>query len=141
MTFEEYVERPQILRNRIQNQIEKIEQLENLCNQTTTILSDVKVQTNHGNKRDKYLADYIDSKKKLNDIMKQYDEAVEDLQTWLYDSLDFEDADLLDWRYCNCLKNEEMAERVGIAYSTQRKRISRANKKARDIYNKQKGDN
>lgn len=139
MTFEEYVERPQKLKERIQRQIEKTERLEDLCNQTTTIISDVKVQTNHGNKRDKFLADYIDSKNKINDLLEQYKEVSDELKTWLYDSLDFDDADILEWRYCNGLKNAEIAERTHYKEMTIRHKISRAVKNARDTYYQQKG--
>lgn len=137
MTFEEFAERPQRLMERIERQVEKVNRLQAACEQTTTIFSDVKVQTSHGNRRETMLIDYIDCKQALDDLTHKYSEAIAEVQTWLYDNMEFADADMLEWRYCNGLKNAEIAEKMHYAEQTVRHRISRAVRIAKDKYYQQ----
>ena len=137
MTYDEFVQRPQKLKARIEHKADKVEFLKALCEQTTTIFSDVKVQTSHGNRHETLLIDYIDSKQELGGLWDQYDEAVDDLQTWLYANMEFIDASMLEWRYCNGLKNSEIAEKMHYAEQTVKHRISRAVRLAEDKYYQQ----
>jgi len=134
MTYDEFMQRPQVLHNRIMHQIEETQRLEMLCNRTTPTISEVHVQMSKGNQREKWLAAYIDSKHKINALMAEYDEAAESVRTWLYDNLDFDDADILEYRYCGCLRNDEIADRLNYRPTTMRKKISRAVRLAKDKY-------
>lgn len=137
MTFEEFAERPQRLMERIERQVEKVDRLQAACEQTTTIFSDAKVQTSHGNRRETMLIDYIDCKQVLNDLLDKYTEAADEVQAWLYENLEFDDASMLEWRYCSGLKNAEIAVKMRYREITVRHRISDAVRLAKDKYYQQ----
>lgn len=138
MTYDEFVQRPQVLNNRILHQIEKAERLQTLCTQATAIYSDLKVQTSHGNKREKWLTAYIDSKDVLTDLMEQQEAAANDLREWLYSNMDVISASMLEFRYCDGLKSDDIADRLHYSPEYMRKKISKAIQTARQVYSEQK---
>ena len=60
-----------------------------------------------------------------------------DVQTWLYDNMEFTDASMLEWRYCNGLKNADIAIKMHYAEQTIKHRISKAVRIAEDKYYQQ----
>jgi ribosomal protein L33 len=96
-----------------------------VCQKTTGSMGE-RVQTSPSNITEMHYADYIDANRKLQDLVKEYNEARDEVTAFLYGNLDFIDADLLEWRYINDKTLKDTAELVGIAYQTARSRMSKA---------------
>jgi hypothetical protein len=101
-----------------------------VCQKTTGAIGE-RVQTSPSNITEMHYADYIDANRKLQDLVKEYNEARDEVTAFLYGNLDFIDADLLEWRYINDKTLKDTAELVGIAYQTARSRMSKAERIAR----------
>lgn len=140
MNFDEFVNQPQRIDVRISHQLQVAEKLKDRCESATAVYSEVRVQTSRENHHETWLIKYIDSKKKLTALMEEYDKAVEEVRSWLYDNLPPNEASLLEYRYCDGLLNPEIADLEQKAEQTIKNKMSRYIRKARDIYN-QKGDN
>lgn len=134
MTFDEFIRRPQTIDNRIQHQLAEAERLRDLCDRVTAIYGGEKVQTTNENRREIWLTKYADSKHKVTELMEQYDDAVGDLKAWLYANMEFTAAATLEYRYCDNMTNKEIAEITGYAEQSVKNKVSKAIRKARELY-------
>lgn len=141
MDFDTFVSQPQIIDTKITHQLQVVERQRSRVESVTAVFSDIRVQTSPENKREIWLTQLIDSKKKLSDLMEEYDRATNEVRSWLYDNLSMDAASLLEFRYCDKLKNSEIAELVHMAEQSVKNKISRTIREARTIYNTQKGEN
>lgn len=135
MDYDEFVSQPQMIDDRISHQLQVVERWKSKVESVTAVLSEVRVQTSPENKREIWLAKYIDSQQKLTVLMEDYDRACDEVRTWLYDNLPPNEASLLEYRYCDGLRNPEIAEVERQAEQTIRNKISVCIRKARVIYN------
>ena len=123
--------RPLHLRSRIEHKADDVAFKLEICLKATTALGGERVQTSRDNTTERNLAEYIDARKKLDSLISDYNEAVERVTSFLYDNLDFKDADLLEWKYISGKTLAEIAEIFGIAYDTAKHRSSAAERCAR----------
>lgn len=126
--------RPLRLRSRIEHKADDVAFKLEICLKATTALGGERVQTSHDNTTDRNLAEYIDAKNKLEAIMNDYDEAVEQVTDFIYGNLDFRDADLLEWKYINGKTLTEIADIMGIAYQTAKNRSWQAERQLRNKF-------
>jgi len=130
MTYNEFMNRPRRLHRRIVHKADEVAFKLEVCQKTTGSMGE-RVQTSPANITEIHYADYIDASRKLQNLVKDYNEARDEVTAFLYDNLDFLDADLLEWRYINDKTLKDTAELIGIAYQTARSRISKAEQRAR----------
>ena len=64
-------------------------------------------------------------------MIDEYEASKDEVITFLYDNLKFEDADLLEWKYINGKTLTEIAKIKGIAYQTAKNRSWRAERDLR----------
>ncbi len=140
MDFDTFVNQPQIIDIKIQHQLQIIERQRSRVESVTAVFNEIRVQTSQENTREIWLTQYVDSKQKLTDLMEEYDRAVEDIRNWLYDNLSTDAASLLEFRYCDGLKNLEIAELLHMAEQSIKNKMSRSVREARTKYNTQKGE-
>ncbi len=133
-SYEQFMNRPLLLRSRIEHKAEDVAFKLEVCLKATTALGGERVQTSRDNATERNLVEYIDAKKKLDKIVADYNEAVDEVTSFLYESLDFKYADLLEWKYINGKELSEIAEISGIAYQTARHRSSAAERIAREKF-------
>lgn len=134
-SFDEFVSRIRILDNRIDHHLTRAEKLKSLCDRVTSVWGEEEViSTSKENKRDLRLADLIDSKKALEDLLIQRKEVSEEVRSWLYENLPTEVATMLEYRFIDGLNNMEIAETMHFSYQTIRNRISKHISEARIIY-------
>lgn len=122
MTYDQFMNKPLRLRSRIEHKADDVAFKLEICLKATTALGGERVQTSRDNSKERNLAEYIDARKKLDAIIREYNDAVEEVTTFIYDSLDFKDADLLEWKYINGKSLTEIADIMGIAYQTAKNR-------------------
>lgn len=135
MTYEEFINKPTELMQRIEHKVEDVAFKWTLCLNTTQGLSE-RVQTSPSNTSDLKVIRYAQAKKELDDLQEEYDSACDDVRDFLYANLKLMDADVLDWKYCNGKSVKEIAEIRNITYSGAANRISRAEARARIEYAK-----
>lgn len=135
MTYEEFINRPLELIQKIEHKVEDVAFKWTLCLNTTQGLSE-RVQTSPSNTADLKVIRYAQAKKELDDLQEEYDSACNDVRDFLYANLKLMDADVLDWKYCNGKSTKEIAEIRNITYSGAANRISRAEARARSKYAK-----
>lgn len=135
MTYEEFINRPLELIQKIEHKVEDVAFKWTLCLNTTQGLSE-RVQTSPSNTSDLKVIRYAQAKKELDDLQEEYDSACDDVRDFLYANLKLMDADVLDWKYCNGKSTKEIAEIRNITYSGAANRISRAEARARSKYAK-----
>ena len=123
--------RPVRLKKKIEHKADDVAFKLEICLKATTALGGKRVQTSRDNTTEKSFANYIDAKNKLEALVDEYSEAVEDVSSFLYDNLDYRDADLLEWRYINGKTLAEIADIIGVSYQTAKHRSSVAEKRAR----------
>ena len=133
MTYEEFINRPLDLMQKIEHKIEDVQYKWTLCTNTTPGLSE-RVQTSPSNTSDLKVIRYAQAKKELDDLQEEYDSACDNVRDFLYANLKLMDADVLDWKYCNGKSTKEIAEIRNITYSGAANRISRAEARARSKY-------
>lgn len=133
MTYETFINRPLDLMQKIEHKAEDVMFKWTLCLNTSPGLSE-RVQTSPKNNQDLKVIRYDDANKELIELQGEYDDACEEIRTFLYDNLDIGDADVLDWKYCNGKSTTEIAEIRGMSYSGAASKISRAEAKARKKY-------
>lgn len=133
MTYEEFINKPTELMQRIEHKVEDVAFKWTLCLNTTQGLSE-RVQTSPSNTSDLKIIRYAQADKELIELQGEYDEACEAVRTFLYGNLKLNDADVLDWKYCNGKTTKEIAEIRNITYAGAANRISRAEAKARAKY-------
>ena len=130
-TYDAFMNRPLRLRSRIEHKADDVAFKLEICLKATTALGGERVQTSRDNTTERHLAEYIDARKKLDAIIDDYNEAVEEVTAFIYGNLDFKDADLLEWKYINGKDLKEIAEITGLAYETIKHRCSSAERTAR----------
>ena len=133
MTYEEFINKPLDLMQKIEHKIEDVQYKWTLCLNTTQGLSE-RVQTSPSNTSDLRVLRYIEANKQLTELQGEYDDACAEVREFLYGTLDMQDADVLDWKYCNGKSINDIAEIRSISYSGAANRISRAETKARKKY-------
>lgn len=133
MTYEEFINKPTELMQRIEHKVEDVAFKWTLCLNTSQGLSE-RVQTSPSNTSDLKIIRYAQADKELTDMQDEYDKACEAVRTFLYGNLKLNDADVLDWKYCNGKTTKEIAEIRNITYAGAANRISRAEAKARAKY-------
>ena len=133
MSYEEFINRPLELIQKIEHKVEDVAFKWTLCLNTTQGLSE-RVQTSPSNTSDLKVIRYAQAKKELDDLQEEYDSACDDVRDFLYANLKLMDADVLDWKYCNGKSTKEIAEIRNITYSGAANRISRAEARARSKY-------
>lgn len=131
MTYDQFMNKPLRLRSRIEHKADDVAFKLEICLKATTALGGERVQTSRGNTTERNLTEYIDARKKLDAIIQQYNDAVEEVTTFIYDSLDFKDADLIEWKYINGKSLTEIADIMGIAYQTAKNRSWQAENQLR----------
>lgn len=139
MTYEEFINKPTELMQRIEHKVEDVAFKWTLCLNTSQGLSE-RVQTSPNNNQDLKVIRYAQAKKELDDLQEEYDSACDDVRDFLYANLKLMDADVLDWKYCNGKSVKEIAEIRNITYSGAANRISRAEARARSEYAKTVGN-
>ena len=139
MTYEQFINRPLELIQKIEHKVEDVAFKWTLCLNTTQGLSE-RVQTSPSNTSDLKVIRYAQAKKELDDLQEEYDSACDDVRDFLYTNLKLMDADVLDWKYCNGKSVKEIAEIRNITYSGAANRISRAEARARSKYAKTVGN-
>ena len=139
MTYEQFINRPLELIQKIEHKVEDVAFKWTLCLNTTQGLSE-RVQTSPSNTTDLKIIRYAQAKKELDDLQEEYDSACDDVRDFLYANLKLMDADVLDWKYCNGKSVKEIAEIRNITYSGAANRISRAEARARSKYAKTVGN-
>ena len=100
---------------------------------TTSTLGE-RVQTSPSNSQEIAYIRYIDAKNDLNELAAELEAAQTEVRDFFYENLSFDEADLLEWRYIDGKKPQEIADRMGTTYEATRQRIKRANEKARKHY-------
>ena len=135
MTYKQFVNRPLILRRKVEHKIEDVQLKWTICQSSTAPLHE-RVQTSGGNTTESSYIRYIDAKRELEQLAEELDLARNDLRDFLYSNLKNQDADMLDWRYIGGRTVQEIAEIEGMSYQTAKNRISSANRKAICMYQK-----
>ena len=133
MTYEEFINKPTELMQRIEHKVEDVAFKWTLCLNTSQGLSE-RVQTSPNNNQDLKVIRYAEANKELTDLQTEYDKACEDVRSFLYGNLEINDADVLDWKYCSGKSITDIAKIRDMTYSGAANRISRAETKARRKY-------
>ena len=136
--YEDFMNRPLRLRSRIEHKADDVAFKLEICLKATTALGGERVQTSHDNTTERNLAEYIDARKKLDAIIDDYNDAVEQVTDFIYDNLDFKDADLLEWKYINGKTLTEISDIMGIAYQTAKNRSWQAERQLRNKFSTKK---
>ena len=130
VTYDEFMNRPMRLKKKIEHMADDVAFKLEICLKTTTFMGE-RVQTTRGNSMEKSLVEYIEAKKGLDVLIQEYAAAVGEVKDFLYTSLDFDDADLLEWRYISGKSLQEVADILGVAHQTAKNRSVAAEKRAR----------
>ena len=130
MTYEEFINRPLNLMQKIEHKIEDVQYKWTLCTATTQGLSE-RVQTSPSNTNEIRVIRYAQANKELTDLQGEYDAACESVRDFLYTNLELTDADVLDWKYCNGKSINDIAEIRNLSYTGAASKISRAETRAR----------
>lgn len=133
MTYEAFINRPLELMQKIEHKVEDVAFKWTLCLNTSQGLSE-RVQTSPINTQDLKVIRYAEANKQLTDLQAKYDRSCQEVRDFLYENLDVNDADVLDWKYCNGKSTTEIAKIRGMSYSGAASKISRAETKARKKY-------
>ena len=133
MTYEEFINKPTELMQRIEHKVEDVAFKWTLCLNTSQGLSE-RVQTSPSNNQDLKVIRYAEANKELTDLQTEYDKACEDVRSFLYGNLEINDADVLDWKYCSGKSITDIANIRNMTYSGAASRISRAEVRARSKY-------
>ncbi len=133
MTYEEFINRPLDLMQKIEHKIEDVQYKWTLCTNTTQGLSE-RVQTSPTNTTEVRVIRYAQANKELTDLQGEYDAACERVRAFLYGNLELGDADVLDWKYCNGKSINDIAEIRNLSYTGAASRISRAETRARSKF-------
>ncbi len=138
MNYYEFMNRPVRLRKKIEHKADEVAFKLEICLKATTALGGERVQTSKDNTTERSLTDYIDAKNKMEKLVDDYDKAVEEVATFLYENLDFRDADLLEWKYINGKTLAEIADIIGVSYQTAKHKSSIAERRARAEFDTKK---
>lgn len=135
MTYQMFVEKPMILKGRIEHQAEDVAFRWSICLNAVPELSE-RVQTSINNTTEAAVLRYAQSKAELDQLQGEYNKAVAEIRLFLYANLKHDEADVLDWKYCSDKSIQQIADIKEISYSGAASRIYRADAKAAKIYNK-----
>ena len=133
MTYIQFVGRPMRLKRMIEHQIEDVELKWAIC-QTTTAQLGERVQTSVTNKTEASYLKYADSKKKLNELSDEFDEARTEIRAFLYENLEPSDADVLEWKYVEGKSLQEIAQIRSMTYQSMKNKAAKADRKAKRCY-------
>lgn len=133
VSYDEFMNRPLRLYDRILHQADDAAFKFEVCTRATGGMGE-RVQTSVENKTTRNLAEYIDSFNRLKTLTNEYNKAKDAVTCWLYDNLDHEDADLLEWKYVNSKDLQEIADIKALAYQTVKNKMSKAERKARQKF-------
>ena len=133
MTYEQFINRPLDLMQKIEHKIEDVQYKWTLCSNTTQGLSE-QVQTSPSNTAELRVIRYTQANNELTNLQGEYDAACESVREFLYGNLELGDADVLDWKYCNGKSINDIAEIRNLSYTGAASRISRAETRARSKF-------
>lgn len=133
MTYDEFMKKPDRLRRRLLHKADDVAFKLEICLKATTTLGE-RVQTSRGNSTEASILAYIDARKELEDLAGEQKKAADAVSDFLYGNLDYDDADLLEWKYVNGKSLSEIADITDTAYQTVKNRISAAEKSAREKF-------
>ena len=133
MTYEQFINRPLELMQRIEHKIEDVQFKWTLCTNTTQGLSE-RVQTSPTNTTEIRVIRYAQANKELTELQEEYDDSCKSVRDFLYGELELNDADVLDWKYCSGKSISQIADIRSLSYSGAASRISRAEVRARSKY-------
>ena len=133
VSYDEFINKPLRLHDRILHKADEVAFKFEVCTRATGGMGE-RVQTSPDNKTAKRYADYIDANNKLKALMTEYNAATDVVTCWLYDNLEYEDADLLEWKYVNAKDLQEIADVKALAYQTVKNKMSTAERKARQKF-------
>ena len=133
MTYDEFMNRPLWLHDRIKHDADRVAFLFEVCVKSTGTLGE-RVQTSPSDKSARSYAAYIDANNELQELVKEFNLAKDEVIQFLYDNLSYDDADLLEWKYINAKDLKDIAEIKGLAYQTVKNRVSVAEKRAIEKY-------
>lgn len=135
MTYNEFVNKPVVLRGRIEHQAEDVAFKWNICLNAVPEMSE-RVQSSIHNTTEASILRYAQSKAELDRLQGEYEKAMADIRLFLYTNLKREDADVLDWKYCSDKSIQQIADIKEISYSGAASRIYRADAKASRVFEK-----
>ena len=118
--FENFIYQPQIIDRHVKHQITETEGLKSRY---------LRLKNNFTKQM------YLDSKKKIPDLMIEYESTYDSVVEWLYNNLKNEEAEILELRYLQDLSIKEISIQLHLSDGGARERIKRAMKKAEQIYN------
>ena len=133
MNYYAFVSRPTELRIRMEHKMEDVQFKWTTCINTVPQMGE-KVQSSLKNSTEASIIRYTEAKAQLDALAEKYDKAVSDVRAFLYECLDLDDADVLDWKYCGGKSIQDIADLKEISYSGAANRISRAEAKAMKAY-------
>lgn len=133
MTYDEFMNRPLWLYERIKHDADHVAFLFEVCVKSTGAFGE-RVQTSSTDKSSKSYAAYIDANNALQELVREFNNAKDEVIQFLYSNLNYDDADLLEWKYINAKDLKDIAEIKGLAYQTVKNRISVAEKRAIEKY-------
>ena len=134
MSYEEFINKPLNLMQKIEHKTEDVMFKWTICLNTTQGFSE-RVQTSPSNTSDLKIIRYAQADQELTALQGEYDEACDAVRGFLYENLNMQDADVLDWKYCNGKSISEIADIRNMSYSGAASKISRAEVRARSKYN------
>ncbi len=129
-SYDQFMNKPLRLKTRIEHKADEVAFLFEVCTKATGSWGE-KVQTSPTNRSERNKDKYIDESNKLLKMIDEYEASKDEVITFLYDNLKFEDADLLEWKYINGKTLTEIAKIKGIAYQTAKNRSWRAERDLR----------
>lgn len=135
MTYYKFVSRPEMIRMKIEHQAEDVAFKWSICLNAVPELSE-RVQSSIHNTTEASILKYAQAKAELDRLQGKYDEVVSDVREFLYSNLKVEEADVLDWKYCNGKSIQQIADIKEISYSGAASKIYRADAKANRIFEK-----
>lgn len=135
MTYNEFVIRPIILKGKIDHQVEDVSFKWSICLNAVPELSE-RVQSSIHNTTEASILRYAQAKAELDRLQGEYDKAVADVRLFLYTNLRREDADVLDWKYCDDKSIQQIADLKNLSYSGAASKIYRADFRAAEAFRK-----
>ena len=133
MTYNQFINRPLMLRTRIDHKIDDVAFKWSVCQNTTATISE-RVQTSPANTQETSYLRYIEAKKELDELCTKYDDVCDAVRDFLYGELTPDEASMMEWKYVQGKSAQEISAITGITYDAARARLSRADRKARKIF-------
>lgn len=134
MTYYDWVRRPLYMRRRIEHKIEDVRLKESACMKSTSEMGE-RVQTSLDNSTEIRYTRYIDAKNELEDLFDKLAGLQDEVRDFLYNNLNADEADLMEWKYIDGKTAQQIADKYGITHDATRARMSRIEKKLKKVYN------